>query len=124
MTGMNWRSELRRTWAMFGPATASDRIITYVVGHTNGGLALRLHVDDRGGRHLFIPDVGRSVITEVRTESLTSKARRIVFDGAEESVLDVCCSRPQLFEVFDELLVSVLDVASVAGDPWQRRPKW
>lgn len=108
------RSELRRTWAMLGPGEDSEGIVTYPVTDTRAG-PLRVHVSGPGRRHLLVP--GEFTGSPIEGVSLGVSGRRLVFDGTEHALLDVECRQPSLFDVFDELIVLIVERAADAGDP-------
>jgi hypothetical protein len=116
-TGTDWRSELRRTWAMHDPTETGPAVRTFILGTTHQGAPFRLYVDAEGARHLLISGPGASTASPVQGESLRWTPIRLTFDGREGTFLDVSCPRAELFDVFDELLESVLEVATVDDDP-------
>lgn len=109
------RGALRRAWATHRAQGPAEGIRAYVVGTCADGTPMRVHVDAEGARHLLVPGPTASDAPRSDGASMSYRPRRLVFEGVEETFLDVLCERPELFEEFDELLASILDEAT--GDP-------
>lgn len=109
------RSELRRNWAVLDSAARDvESVTSYELARSRNG-PLRIHISGNGERHLLVP--GENSAEPVEGASLRLGHRRLVFDDTEGVFLDVECTEPNLFDVFDELVVLVVDAASHAADP-------
>lgn len=109
------RSELNRAWSVLRTAERDPaRLVVYPVVPAAGG-PLRLHLSDDGHRHLLVP--GRYSGVPIRGTSLIVGARRLVFDGVEHELLDVECTQPSLFDVFDELVVLIVERVANTDEP-------
>lgn len=111
----NWRSELRRIWAVHVP-TADGAITSHELARRLGD-PFRLATDSSGSRHLLIPSTVTSGPRQFVGDSLKVSGSRWVFDRTTMDFLDISCPRADLFGVFDELIVSILDEALAASDP-------
>lgn len=111
----NWRSELRRIWAVHAP-TADGAITSHELARRLGD-PFRLATDSSGARHLLIPSTVTSGPRQFVGDSLKVSGARWVFGRTPMDFLDISCPRPDLFGVFDELIVSILDEALAASDP-------
>ncbi|MDI6099234.1 PD-(D/E)XK motif protein [Actinoplanes sp. NEAU-A12] len=83
-------------------ATLDLPVSTYV-----GPAALGL--DGRGDHHLLLPvDDDHAVVEDGRSAHVRVDTRLLVVDGRRRRFVDVVCHRPDLFEVFDEMVVALL----------------
>lgn len=103
------RSDLANRWAVIGPSS-SGTLLTTSVFELAGGHPARVGVDSVGGRHLIItPSVEDSAAApDDVLGALQVRQRDYTFDGRTGTHLDIQCVRPDLFDLFDEV---VLDIA-------------
>lgn len=83
----------------------------------DGETPIRVYVDDGGSRHLLVPAEAATELDPIRGDALVCELRSLSFAGETARFLDVTCQRPGLFEVFDDLLASILEAAAESGDP-------
>lgn len=110
----DWRTELRRTWSLQREPVDDDVVRSHVLT-PDAARPLRVFTAVDGSRHLLVP--GDAAADPIRGDALTSEMRTLVFDGVTARYLDIACRRPALFEVFDELLASIVVDAIDSGDP-------
>lgn len=111
----DWRTELRLTWATVGAAAAGEAVSSLRL--TEGPRPIRVFVDADGARHLLVPGDRRAEEDIAVGPALRYRIRSLDFGAGQETFLDLACRSPALFEVFDELLVSVIVSALASGDP-------
>ncbi len=108
------RSDLSNRWAVLGPATADDNLLSSALS-SSSGRELRIAVDRAGNRHLLV-----AVDTTDRKNpadvigALLVKRRRLTFDTTA-TYLDLQCTRADLFDLFDDLLSDVIHVVDGGG---------
>lgn len=111
----DWKTELLLTWATIGEA-AGDKAVT--AGRlTEGERPVRVFVDRDGTRHLLVPGDRRADEDIAVGSALRCRIRSLDFGSGQETFLDVACTSTALFDVFDDLLVSILTTATASGDP-------
>jgi hypothetical protein len=103
------RSDLSNRWAVLGSASGDDYLLSSEL-HSSSGRELRVAVDRAGNRHLVIAvdNSDRRVPDDVVGAVLVAR-RRLTFDTTA-TYLDVQCVRADLFDLFDDLLLDVIDV--------------
>lgn len=111
----DWKTELRRTWALQRARKGGVGIEAMVLT-PSFERPIRVYTGPDGARHLLVP-AGDRDLESVGGEALTCDAKTLVFGGETQRFLDVSCHREELFEVFDDLLASVVEAASESGDP-------
>ena len=114
MTTVDWSSELTRTWRVLRtPAAGVDA--SPLPGGDSPTL-LRIGVDHTGARHLLVP-AGADTLPAPSESSISLHRHDYVFDGERRAYLDIGCSRPALFDLFDELLALLIPDVLAALDP-------
>lgn len=112
----DWKRELHRTWTL-QRNTPNDGVVHAHVLATNGGRPLRVFTEHGGTRHLLVPGNPGATLEAVAGDALTCEVRTLSFEGTPELFLDISCSQPALFEVFDDLLASTINDAVGSADP-------
>jgi hypothetical protein len=112
----DWKAELRKTWSLQRDPDDADEVVRSHLITPGVDRPLRAYTASDGSRHLLVP--GKVPASEMmRGEALRVESRLLVFDGATDAYLDIGCHVPALFEVFDDLLVSIVADAIDSGDP-------
>ncbi|MDR7191010.1 hypothetical protein J2Y46_003868 [Microbacterium sp. BE35] len=77
----------------------------------------RLALDENGARHLLVRTGIPAREWSEADSPLKDAVRTLTFGGVRESFLDVRCATPRLFDVFDELVLDVLEASAGTADP-------
>lgn len=116
---MSAKSEGQRllagAWHAFGdsPPVAMSSLVL----ERYDGIGARIALDHDRNRHLLVPtELAHRAWTEIASP-VRDCVRSLTFGDSTRAYLDVSCNASQLFDVFDELIVDVLDDASGAPDP-------
>ena len=101
---------------MLGPASEHVPVLSSLLDSVSNG-NVRLGVDRAGTRHLFVAvESGDRRVPDDVVGALLVKRRTFTFDGAAALFLDIQCIRSDLFDLFDDLLIDILDaMAERAG---------
>lgn len=108
-----WERELRHSWPLLGPRRSTE--VTTIPLPTTTTEPLRIGVDGNGARHLLVPLLEEQLRGDDGESALALRVRTYTFAGVPARYLDVVCGRPDLFDLFDEVLVDVL--IDVGEDP-------
>lgn len=111
----DWKAELRKTWSL-QRAPIDDDVIRAHVLTPDADRPLRVYAAADGSRHLLVP--GTAATETIRGDALRVETRALVFDDVTATYLDIGCHAPALFEVFDDLLASIVAEAVDSGDPF------
>lgn len=116
---VDWRSELRRSWASIGAGDDLKRALTaLVVAHASDDRPIRVGIDAMGRRCLLVAVTeSDSPVPPTLDSALSLGVEPLVFGGDTTRQMVVGCGRPDLFDLFDELLVGVLEEASSSARP-------
>ncbi|MGD9989814.1 PD-(D/E)XK motif protein [Pseudonocardia sp.] len=101
-----WLRELQHSWPVLHAGRRSE--IVTVPLPAEGTVPSRAGVDGAGARHLLVPIGDEQVTVDAVEGAVTTTIRTYTFSGRPLRYLDVCCGRPDLFDLFDEVLVDVL----------------
>ncbi len=109
------RTDLRNRWAVLGPSSDAELFRSSTLT-TDSGDNLRVAVDQVGNRHLLVPvhSSDRRVPEDVVGAVLVGR-RPIAFDSTTAYFLDVQCVRADLFDLFDDLVLKVIEVVNGGG---------
>jgi hypothetical protein len=102
-------SRVRTGWRLAAARRAEGAIATLdlPVSTRTGPAALGL--DGRGDHHLLLPaDDDHAVVEDGKSAHVRVETRPLVVDGRRRRYVDVVCHRPDLFDVFDEMIVALL----------------
>lgn len=103
----NWPRELAHSWPLLRGRHRSE-ITTAPLPLGQEATPLRVGVDGAGAHHLLVP-VGDEVVRVEPVEgALRVELRTFTFAGVPLRYVDISCTRPDLFDLFDEVLVDVL----------------
>ncbi|MCT2140165.1 PD-(D/E)XK motif protein [Dietzia cinnamea] len=95
-----------------------SQILTREIASTSDIGRILVGIDDHGDRHLLIPITPSQQLTPFSHKAISVSKRTLFGDSAMTDYLDVACSKPRLFLVFDRLLDEVVSrVISGAADP-------
>ncbi len=109
------RQLLAGSWHAFGDSPPVSMSSLPLERYDN--LGARIAVDPDRNRHLLVPTgLARRAWTEIASP-VRDCVRTLTFGDSTRAYLDVRCDESQLFDVFDELIVDVLDAVSDAPDP-------
>jgi hypothetical protein len=112
----DWLTELQHTWPVLSPHTQTE-ISTSPV--QLGSADARVGLDGAGGRHLLvaIADPNDTPASDEVDGSLVVRIRTYTFAGTPRRYVDIVCNRPDLFDLFDEVLSDVADCLETADRP-------
>jgi len=115
----DWRSELRRSWASLGPGGSDARGLRAVVLiRTSDDRPIRVGVDGLGRRCLLVAVQENDSPEPPGVDSaLGLDIEPLIFGGQVSQQLVVRCRRSDLFDLFDDLLVSVLEEVTSSSQP-------
>lgn len=113
MSSVDWATELSRTWAVLG--TPGKGVSVSPIGDAQAGRVMRVGVSADGARHFLVPAPPSVAVDETRA-AVSVTCSTLVFDGTPERLLDVACIRSEYFDLFDDLLVSMLPEVASATD--------
>lgn len=109
------RQLLAGSWHAFGESPQVSMSSLLLERYDN--LGARIAVDPDRNRHLLVPTgLARRAWAEIASP-VRDCVRTLTFGDSTRAYLDVRCDESQLFDVFDELIVDVLDAALDAPDP-------
>lgn len=106
----DWLRELSHSWPTLVPRSATE-ISTAPLSLTTGPAPIRVAVDGAGARHLLIPTGDEDVTGDDAEGPLLLRIRTYTFGKVPAHHLDVSCARPDLFDLFDDVLVDILHTA-------------
>lgn len=107
-----WLRELAHVWPLLS-ASAATEVTTLPVPLSFAGVEARVAVDGQRIRHLLVPIRGEEEPkTDASDGSLLLRLRTFTFARTPHRYLDVACTRPDLFDLFDDVLVDVLSTIS------------
>lgn len=116
MTGTHdWDRELRHSWPLLRARSATE-VMTVPIQAVPGPDPVRVGVDGAGARHLLIPlDDGDAIRGDDGEATMSVRVRTYTFSRTPLRYVDIVCLRPDLFDLFDDVLVDVLGTIS-SGD--------
>lgn len=117
---IDWRTELAHSWPLLGEGddAESKDLSAYVLPVDLSFGPVRICLDGFGFRHLLVPCAPRDSVWPDRRESvLRFDVRSYVFGGAADQYVDVMCTRPDLNDLFDDVVVDVLSEISGSDAP-------
>ncbi|NMF28497.1 PD-(D/E)XK motif protein [Cellulosimicrobium aquatile] len=114
MRAADERSALAGSWHVLSTSEPTSLAALRLDSH--GDLDARVAVDNEGARHLLVPTSLASRPWSQVDSPLKDAVRDLVFGPSSANYLDVRCTDPALFDVFDELVLDVLDAAADATD--------
>jgi hypothetical protein len=106
---------LRSGWAVLSRPT-HDEYASYPLDLLES-VDIRLAVDRDNGRHLLVEFPGEPSPLSQPNSPLIDRVWSLTFGGQRRSYLDVACLNSGLWEVFDDLIVDVLQIAWPAPQP-------
>ncbi|HEY9265302.1 MAG TPA: PD-(D/E)XK motif protein [Mycobacterium sp.] len=114
MRAADERSILAGSWHVL--STSQPTSLSALRLDSHGHLDARVAVDIEGARHLLVPTSLASRPWSQVDSPLKDAVRDLVFGPSSANYLDVRCTDQALFDVFDELVLDVLDAAADAMD--------
>jgi hypothetical protein len=109
-----WLRELRHSWPLLRGRRQSE-ITTAPLPLGQPSAPVRVGVDGTGARHLLVPVGDEDVRVDAVEGALRVELRTYTFARVPLRYVDISCVRPDLFDLFDEVLVDVL--AAVESTP-------
>lgn len=105
----NWLRELRHSWPLLRGGLPSE-ITTVPLPLSFGSAEARIGIDGIGVRHLLVPVLDDDEVQADNLEGvLAVRIRTYTFGRQPLRYLDLVCGRSDLFDLFDEVLVDVLE---------------
>ncbi|MFF4442020.1 PD-(D/E)XK motif protein [Streptomyces sp. NPDC001621] len=122
MTGNSdaWQTRLRAHWSVLKARRTPDGVATSGLGLSVGDNAeVLVGVDAHGDHHLLIPTNLRSTpVEDYQAAYIRIQRCTLVVDGRSRIFTDVVCHRPDLSELFDDILAAMLaELATDTGRP-------
>ncbi|WP_214401839.1 PD-(D/E)XK motif protein [Pseudonocardia lacus] len=116
----DWARELRHSWPLLRPRTSTE-VTTAPLPLTSDAHPVRLGVDGAGARHLLVPlGEGDTTRGDDGEATLSVRVRTFTFARVPLRYLDIVCLRPDLFDLFDDVLIDVLGAIAAADGPAAR----
>jgi hypothetical protein len=104
----DWQRELTHSWPLLDAPTPTE-ISTVAFDLAYEGSGVRIGIDGQRVRHLLVPAAnGNEPETDLIDATVSLRLRTYTFGRRPRRYLDVGCSRTDLFDLFDEVLVDVL----------------
>lgn len=103
----DWLRELRHSWPLLQGRHRTE-IATVPLPLGGSGHQVRAGVDGNAARHLLIPVGDEDVWAGAAEGALSVELRTYTFLRTPLRYVDVSCPRPDLFHLFDEVLVNIL----------------
>lgn len=116
MPSDEWRDLVQVAWADLAQAEPVDGGLQTMHLPAGPPGAMRLHHSDEGHRHLFVRSDEPTQDPIPGGAALSCSSVALTFDGVTEQLLDIACTDQTLFEVFDDLIVSIIAETSRTGD--------
>lgn len=104
---------LAGNWHVLG-TTPTERMASLLIEPAEQ--RVRVALDAEGVRHLLVPTALPARPWSQVDSPLKDSVRNLVFAGSASYFLDVRCNDPRLFDVFDELIVDVLESDHSSSD--------
>jgi hypothetical protein len=102
-------STVRTGWRLAAARRAEGAVATLDLPVSTSVGPAALGLDGRGDHHLLLPvDDDHPVVEDGRSAHVRVDTRPLVVDGHRRRFVDVVCHRPDLFDVFDEMVVALL----------------
>ncbi len=102
-------STVRTGWRVAAARRAGGAVATLDLPVATYAGPAALGLDGRGDHHLLLPvDDDHAVVADGRSAHVRVDTRPLVIDGRRRRFVDVVCHRPDLFDVFDEMVVALL----------------
>lgn len=114
--GVDWSRELAHTWPLLetdDPTGIASAPLPLVAGPAD----VRIGIDGTDARHLLVPVGDEDVRVPDDEGAVTVKLRTYTFQATPRRYVDVVCSRPDLVDVFDDVLVDILGQIAPASAP-------
>jgi len=115
-----WQAELRAHWAVLNNRRTGDGVATSAVGLAVADDAeILVGVDARGDHHLLVPtDPGTLVAEDSQAAHIRIQRCTLLVGGQGHTFIDIVCHRPDLSELFDDILAAMLvELASATDQP-------
>ncbi|MFG6297044.1 MULTISPECIES: PD-(D/E)XK motif protein [Streptomyces] len=105
-----WQTRLRAHWSVLNARRTPKGVVTSGLGLTVGDDAeVLVGVDARGDHHLLVPvDVRSAPVEDYQAAYIRIQRCTLVVDGRSRIFTDVVCHRPDLSELFDDILAAML----------------
>jgi hypothetical protein len=118
-------STVRTGWRLAAARRAEGAVATLDLPVCTYAGPAALGLDGRGDHHLLLPvDDEHAAVEDGRSAHVRVDTRPLVVDGRRRRYVDVVCHRPDLFDVFDEMVVALLqgvaETPSGVGDVIER----
>jgi hypothetical protein len=111
----DWGRELRHSWPLLRPRSSTE-VTTAPLPGVTGRDAVRVGVDGAGARHLLLPlGDGETIRGDDGEATLSVRVRTYTFARVPLRHLDIVCLRPDLFDLFDDVLIDVLGTITAGG---------
>lgn len=102
-------STVRTGWRLAAARRAEGAVATLDLPVSTYAGPAALGLDGRGDHHLLLPvDDNHAVVEDGRSAHVRVETRPLVVEGRRRRFVDVVCHRPDLFDVFDEMVVALL----------------
>jgi hypothetical protein len=115
MSGFPSRTILRGDWQVLESSTVSNLASLPITGLEPEGA--RIALDEADARHLLIRTALPTRSWSEIDSPLKDAVHALTFGGVRHNYLDVRCADRRLFDVFDELILNVLEMSRGALDP-------
>lgn len=113
--------QLRVSWAALaaGPGTDGQHVATLPLDQRVDEQSILLGFDLGSDRHLLVPTPPGQVVEDLSSEAVQIRELRLGSPGST-SYTDVVCREPELFDVFDDLVLTMLREIGAGSAPPSR----
>ncbi|GAA3386753.1 PD-(D/E)XK motif protein [Cryptosporangium minutisporangium] len=114
-------STVRIGWRLLATRRPEGTIATLDLPVSTQSGPAALGLDSRGDHHLLLPiSEDHATVEDGKSAHVRVDTRPLIIDGHRRRYVDVVCHRPDLFDVFDEMIVAlvegVADAPAVVGE--------
>lgn len=109
----DWRNELKSVWPILRARRSEGEVVLYPLSLETKAGPVRAGMDRTGGHHLLVPlSASDTIEDDRRSEHVRLERRVLKVDGHRQSFFDIWCRWDELYDVFDDVLATMLEQVS------------